>query len=174
MRQEHSLLLLVLLLSFIVIVVIVLLVVVVLLLVVVVLLLVVVTVVIIIGIGRHTATRQWQMKTNDETASTRPLTDDNNVPPPSKIVDKGGRRAAAVTSTTANTTVCSLPLVVACVCSFVVCFVCRGEGNNRKTMVCHVSQPHSGLCDVLAFMNTTGAKFMLILPTLRHHPLRAL
>ena len=37
-----------------------------------------------------------------------------------------------------------------------------------------VSQPHSGPCEVLAFMDTTGAKFMLILLMLRHHPLRAL
>ena len=37
-----------------------------------------------------------------------------------------------------------------------------------------VSQPHSGPCEVLAFKDGTGAKFMLILPTLRHHPLRAL
>ena len=114
------------------------------------------------------------MKTNDETASTRPLTDDNNVPPPSKIVDKGGRRAAAVTSTTTNTTVCSLPLFVARVCSFVVCFVCRGEGN--------IVKPWFSLCTpitfwsvwYLAFMNATGAKFTMILPMLRHHPLRAL
>jgi hypothetical protein len=37
-----------------------------------------------------------------------------------------------------------------------------------------VSQPHSGPCKVLAFTDAMGAKFMLILPMLRHHPLRAL
>ncbi len=37
-----------------------------------------------------------------------------------------------------------------------------------------VSQPYSGPCNVLAFTDATGAKIMLILPTLWHHPLRAL
>ena len=37
-----------------------------------------------------------------------------------------------------------------------------------------VSQPHYGPCEVLAFTDATGATFMLILPMLLHHPLRAL
>ena len=34
-----------------------------------------------------------------------------------------------------NTSVCHPPLFVALVHSFIICFVCRGEGNNSKTMV---------------------------------------
>jgi hypothetical protein len=68
------------------------------------------------------------MKTNDETVATQSPTDDNNAPLPLKTL-------LTKVSTTANTAVCSMPLFVAHVCSFVVCFVCRGEGKNLKTMV---------------------------------------
>ena len=51
-----------------------------------------------------------------------------------------------VSFTTANTTVCRPLLFLARVRSFVVCFVCRGEGNNRKTMVSILKANHIQVC----------------------------
>ena len=55
----------------------------------------------------------------------------------------------------------------------------RGGGHNGFSQVYNrgwhdISQPHSGLCEVLAFTDAMGEKNMLILLTLQHHPLRAL
>jgi hypothetical protein len=49
-----------------------------------------------------------------------------------------------------------------------------GKETTIKQWLHRVSQQNSGPCDVLAFMKATWAKFMLILPTLQHHPLHAL